>query len=30
MSVTRDLSSSQRAMIQTWIKNGCPEGGIDA
>jgi hypothetical protein len=30
MPVTRDLSAARRAMIQTWIKNGCPEGGSDA
>ena len=30
MPVTRDLSATRRAMIQTWIKNGCPEGGSDA
>jgi hypothetical protein len=29
MPVTRDLSASHRAMIQTWIKNGCPEGASD-
>jgi hypothetical protein len=28
--VTRDLSTSRRAVIQVWIKNGCPEGGSDA
>jgi hypothetical protein len=25
MPVTRDLSASHRALIQTWIKNGCPQ-----
>jgi hypothetical protein len=30
MPVTRDLSASRPAMIRTWIKNGCPEGGSDA
>jgi hypothetical protein len=30
MPVTRDLSATRRAMIQVWIKNGCPEGGSDA
>jgi hypothetical protein len=25
MPVTRDLSASRRALIQTWIKNGCPQ-----
>jgi hypothetical protein len=30
MPVTRDLAASQRAIIQTWIKNGCPEDGGDA
>jgi hypothetical protein len=28
--VTRDLSASHRALIQTWIRNDCPEGGINA
>ena len=26
MPVTRDLSASHRTLIQTWIKNGCPQG----
>jgi hypothetical protein len=30
MPVTRDLPATRRAMIQTWIKNGCQEGGRDA
>jgi hypothetical protein len=30
MPATRDLSAARRAMIQTWIENGCPEGGSDA
>jgi hypothetical protein len=30
MPVTRDLSADRRAMIQAWIKDGCPEGGSDA
>ncbi len=30
MPVTRDFSASNRLLIQTWIKNGCPEGGDDA
>jgi hypothetical protein len=30
MPVTRDLSARNRAMIQNWIKNGCPEGRSDA
>jgi hypothetical protein len=30
MPVTRDLSASRRLPIQTWIKNGCPEGEGDA
>jgi len=30
MPVTRDLSASRRAMIHTWIKNGCTEGVSDA
>jgi hypothetical protein len=30
MPVTRDLSASHRALIQTWIRNGCPEGGTNA
>jgi hypothetical protein len=25
MPVTRDLSASRRALIETWIKNGCPQ-----
>jgi hypothetical protein len=25
MPVTRDLSASHRTLIQTWIKNGCPQ-----
>jgi hypothetical protein len=30
MRVTRNLSATRRAVIQVWIKNGCPEGGSDA
>jgi hypothetical protein len=30
MPVTPDLSATRRAVIQVWIKNGCPEGGSDA
>jgi len=30
MPMNRDLSASRPAMIQTAIKNGCPEGGSDA
>jgi hypothetical protein len=28
--VTGDLSATRQAMIRTWIKNGCMEGGSDA
>jgi hypothetical protein len=30
MPVTRELSANRRAMIQSWIKNGCKEVGRDA
>ncbi len=30
MSVTRELSATRREMLQSWIKNGCQEGGRDA
>ena len=30
MPVTRDLSASDRTLIQTWIKNGCPRGETHA
>ena len=26
-AVTRDLSASDRVPIESWIKNGCPQGG---
>jgi hypothetical protein len=30
MPVTRDLSASHRTLIQTWIRNGCPQGATNA
>jgi hypothetical protein len=30
MLVIRDLSEARSAMIQIWIKYGCPEGRSDA
>ena len=30
MPVTRDLSASRLAILQAWIRNGCPRGDSDA